>query len=174
MQSKNTATIAAVVTAAAAAVTGIGYAVFKLVTRPRPHSRIRYTNEVAASPEEVLDLFSDPKRLASMMKFAEVDEESGRLTWHQFGPLGFVQTWAPEVDRDRQTGMVRWRSDDEAAVEAQGRIKVRRTDYGTTRVEFTTDFVPPTPIWPAFLDERTRQRIESDLDRVCEHIEAVN
>jgi len=160
--------------AIAAATLGAGalvYGTVRLMTRPRPRSRIRYRTEIDARPDKVLDVFSDPIRLASMMKHADIDADSGRLTWHEFGPMGFERKWDPQVETDRKRGLVRWWTDDDASVKAHGVVQVRKGSNGKTELRFNSTYVAPAPIWPRFLADRTRSRIEGDLDRVCEQIE---
>jgi len=163
--------IVATTALALGATAAVGAGVYWAATRRAPRATFRMRREIDAPPERVLEWFATPEQRPEPRAHAGVDAE-GDLTWKQSGPFGFTYTWTPRVDIDAESREVRWSSDEEALVDARGRVRVRPTHDGKSLLEFTTDFQVPGPIWPKMLHERTRNLVAEDLERVCIALES--
>ncbi len=153
------------------ATAAVGAGVYWVATRKAPRASFEMHRELNVPAERVLSFFADPERLTAAMEHADVDDER-ELVWKQEGPFGFVYTWSPSVKVDEELRELQWSTDDDAIIDAAGRVSVRPLRHGRSRLVFETEFQVPGPVWPEALHERTRRLVAEDLERVCLALEA--
>lgn len=102
---------------------------------------------IGKSAEELYRLWTDPKTLSRIVPdMIEVtDQGQGRKHWAVHGPNGFRTGWNTRVVDDSPGKLVRWRSEEGAALPNEGVVRFSPApgDRGT-EVKLHLRFVPPT------------------------------
>jgi uncharacterized membrane protein len=127
--------------------------------------------EVAASPERVYALWTDPANLPRFLGQVEQVEAlgGGRWRWRVRDPRGAPIEWTTMLTRQEPASLLAWRTEPGAAVESAGLVRLQPTDKGT-RVDVRVSYAPPPRVRgraaAELLGPNPRRQLNDDLARM--------
>ncbi|WP_168204773.1 SRPBCC family protein [Noviherbaspirillum sp. UKPF54] len=171
---------------ALAAVLGLGMVLRGALNRPlwrRAGSRamkpldLHKTIYINASPERVFDTWSKYENFPRFMSNVQQvqDMGNGRSHWTVSGPVGTQVEWDSTLTESRRPELLAWRTEPDAALEHNGRVRFEAVDGGT-RVTVDMTYSPPAgtageAFASLFAGSPTRQ-LDEDLMHMKSFIES--
>jgi uncharacterized membrane protein len=144
--------------------------------RARRAIEVQKTIDIAASPEQLFDLWSDYENFPRFMAHVKEvrDLGGGRSHWVLEGPAGALVEWDSVIVRKERPRTISWKSDPESAVRHSGSIRFEPSSKGT-RLTLKTSYTPSGAAgstFAALMGGDIRHEMEENLARVKEVAES--
>jgi uncharacterized membrane protein len=127
--------------------------------------------DVAASPEQVYALWTEPANLPRFLGQVQRVEDlgGGRWRWRVLDPRGAPVEWTTILTRMEPGELLAWRTEPGAAVESAGLVRFTPAGRGT-RVDVRMSYAPPPGVRgraaAELLGANPRRQLNDDLARM--------
>ncbi|WP_084150317.1 SRPBCC family protein [Azohydromonas australica] len=133
--------------------------------------------QIAASPEEVFDVWSRYENFPRFMSMVEEVRplDHDRSHWVVKGPVGVRIEWDSVLTEHERGRVLAWRSESGSTVEHAGRVRLEPSAAGT-RATVWMSYTPPAGrlghAVASLFGRNPRQELEQDLERMKSFIES--
>ncbi|HEY0821323.1 MAG TPA: SRPBCC family protein [Rhizobacter sp.] len=133
--------------------------------------------EIAATPEEVFDVWAEVENFPRFMTMVEEVRPLGgdRSHWKVKGPAGLRVEWDSAITERERGRLLAWRSEAESAVEHAGRVELQPSSTGT-RATVSMTYRPPGGrlghAMASLFGRNPQQELDHDLECMRRYVES--